>query len=229
LLAIIGIAVAAFRWRHERGPSWTRFAVCYTLLMALLYALIPYKTPWCALGFWHGATWLAGIGAASLASGAWWRQIAFGAAVLAMSWDLTNQARAAALDERLMLNLNNPWVYAHPTSQAKRLGDELQVLARASGQNSDMTLVVVAPGGDYWPIPFYARFLKRIGYFESVPAGLGAARPPVVIAAASVAEDTAKELGPNYVSDYFGLRRGIVMSVFARKDVDAKRAQIESK
>ncbi len=233
LLALVGIFVVVRGWRAargpgEQGPSWTRFALCYTVLMAVAYALIPYKTPWCALGFWHGATWLAGLGAASLASGNWWRRAAFGAVILAMSWDLSRQARAGSLNERFLLSANNPWLYAHPTMDQKRLQQRLQVLAQASGRGDAMTLIVIAPGDDYWPIPFYARALKNVGYFESVPPQLRAARPDVVIAAApqdgvSMATQAARVLGPEYVVDeYIGLRRGVPMCVFVPRKLEVR-------
>ncbi len=227
LLALVGIGVVLRGWKREEGPSWMRFALCYTLSMALVYSLIPYKTPWCALGFWHGATWLAGLGAASLASASWWRRVLFGAMILAVSADLSRQALAGAVNERFVLNDNNPWPYSQPRMDQKRLEQRLQVLARASRQGNAMTLIVIAPGDDYWPIPFYARALKNVGYFRSVPPQLKAARPPVVIASApdegvSMADQVAKMLGSGYETEYIGMRRGVNMCVFVRKDVEAR-------
>lgn len=230
LLALIGIAVALGRWKGEEGASWTRFALVYTLSMALVYSLIPYKTPWCAMNFWHGATWLAGLGAATLASGKWWKQAAFGAAVLAMIWDLSNQARAGSLDERLMLNRNNPWLYSHPTMQVKR---EVQVLARAIGPKEVNPLIVIAPNADYWPIPFYARSLRNVGYTTSVPPQLRAARPAVVIASPEFADQVARALAPGYEAEFLGLRRDISRQVpplglFVRRDIQVKRQQLQA-
>lgn len=226
LLSLVGIAVAVGRWKGEAGPSWTRFALVYTLSMALVYSLIPYKTPWCAMGFWHGATWLGGMGAASLASGHLSKKLAFGAAILAIGWDLANQARAATLSEVWMLKPSNPWVYAHPTMQVKR---EVQVLARAIGAGEVNSLVVIAPDSDYWPIPFYARSLPRVGYFPSVPRGLKAARPAAVIASPAVADQAARALGSSYEADLLGLRRGLPpLSLFVRRDVQAKRLRLQA-
>src|SRR5206468_1869687 len=36
------------------GPGGLRFLGFYTLLMLLTYSAIPYKTPWCLLGFLRG-------------------------------------------------------------------------------------------------------------------------------------------------------------------------------
>ena len=66
LLACIGV-VAAFRAKDTAlcDPSLLRFLALYTILLTLLYALIPYKTPWSMLSFVHGLALLAGVGAAA--------------------------------------------------------------------------------------------------------------------------------------------------------------------
>ena len=43
-----------------------RFLAFYTVLMTVIYSLIPYKTPWCMLGFLHGLILLAGIGVVAI-------------------------------------------------------------------------------------------------------------------------------------------------------------------
>jgi hypothetical protein len=46
-----------------------RFLAVYACAMALVYSLIPYKTPWCLLGPLHAMILLAGVAAASLLEG----------------------------------------------------------------------------------------------------------------------------------------------------------------
>ena len=63
LLAIVGVIAA---WRKGNEPRETatfpRFIAIYTIMMLVIYSLIPYKTPWCMLGFLHGTILLAGLG-----------------------------------------------------------------------------------------------------------------------------------------------------------------------
>ncbi|MCL4401069.1 MAG: glycosyltransferase family 39 protein, partial [Acidobacteria bacterium] len=56
LLAVVGIPMA---WK--RGGV-ARFLAVYGAAMVLAYSLIPYKTPWCVLGFLDALILLAGIG-----------------------------------------------------------------------------------------------------------------------------------------------------------------------
>ena len=65
LLAAVGI-VAVFKRCILAGSSaeFLRVLVFYTLTLAAIYTVIPYKTPWCMLGFLHGLILLSGVGVA---------------------------------------------------------------------------------------------------------------------------------------------------------------------
>jgi uncharacterized protein (TIGR03663 family) len=66
-LALVGIAAAfAKRGIAAEHVPLARFLALYTIILTVLYALIPYKTPWCALGFLHGMVLMAGVGAVAL-------------------------------------------------------------------------------------------------------------------------------------------------------------------
>lgn len=67
LLAAVGL-VAAVRVKgtSAAGGYLLRFIAFYTVIMTAVYSAIPYKTPWCLLGFLHGMILLAGAGAAVL-------------------------------------------------------------------------------------------------------------------------------------------------------------------
>ena len=55
VLALVGAwSIVARKEGPEGDRSFLRFLVVYTALMTLAYSAIPYKTPWCALGFLHG-------------------------------------------------------------------------------------------------------------------------------------------------------------------------------
>ncbi len=56
----------------SRSPSpgdFVRFLAVYTLVLTVLYAAIPYKTPWCLVSFLHGMTLLAGVAAWTMVRG----------------------------------------------------------------------------------------------------------------------------------------------------------------
>jgi hypothetical protein len=109
-----------------------RFLVVYTLLMVIAYTVIPYKTPWCLLGFLHGMILLAGIGAVRLfhafGSTRMRRTLVLaclGAAVVHLGW----QAWAGSF--RYEADPRNPWVYAHTTTDVFVVAGRIERLARA--------------------------------------------------------------------------------------------------
>jgi len=157
-LAVWG-GVGAFARRGAPGASgaFVRFLVFYTAILAVIYTVIPYKTPWSALGFWHGAVLLAGAGAAALP--AWlpgrrlkmagWIVLVTGAAQLAFqAW---RSAVVCPADPR------NPWAYAQTLPNFLELVDKVDAVAQASPDGAALRLNVIAPGYDFWPLPWSLR------------------------------------------------------------------------
>ena len=88
--------------------------------MAVIYASIPYKTPWCVLGFLHGFILLAGVGASRLLAvpsarvGKALVGALLGAAVIHLGW------LAWAGSVRFASDPRNPYVYAHTGTGVSR-------------------------------------------------------------------------------------------------------------
>ena len=67
LLAVVGFVAALTRkGLSAANADLLRFIAFYTLILTVAYSAIPYKTPWCMLGFLHGMILLAGVGAVVL-------------------------------------------------------------------------------------------------------------------------------------------------------------------
>ncbi|MGA2543726.1 MAG: flippase activity-associated protein Agl23 [Verrucomicrobiota bacterium] len=170
LLAVWG-GIAAFARRGLPGGSaaLVRFLVFYTAILALIYTVLPYKTPWSALGFWHGAVLLAGVGVAALL--AWLPgprlKITAGIVVLTGAAQLACQAWQSAV--AYAADPSNPWVYAQTSPDLLNLVDKVDAVAQASPQGRGVYINVIAPGDDYWPLPWYLRTYSGVGYPENVP------------------------------------------------------------
>lgn len=173
LAAIGGGAALAGRLPGTVDRRLARFLALYSVVLAIVYSAIRYKTPWCVLGFHHGWVLIAGVGVAVLVdgcgvrSGARW---AIGLVVLVAAAHLGWQAWRAAFvypaDRR------NPWVYAHTSPDLLRLVQRIQAIAEANGRPADMVLKIMAPQGDYWPLPWYLRAFpaSNLGWYPQVPA-----------------------------------------------------------
>lgn len=196
-----------FWWQRGTGPVWTegsiaalalvglaagilgklpktidRSLVCflgvYTVLMTLLYSALPYKTPWCALGFLHGMILLGGVGATVLVHampGRTWKAATItllAAAIAHLGW----QAHRASFVD--YAHPDNPYVYAHTTEDVPRLARRIEQIAASHPDGHAMHVQVICPDHDYWPLPWYLRRFGRVGWFDGIPEGLPA---PVIV------------------------------------------------
>jgi uncharacterized protein (TIGR03663 family) len=181
---ILGLAAAgvAAGWGRRRvpgtDPKVLRFLSLYTLLLLIAYSAIPYKTPWNLLGFLHGMILLAGVGAV-------WVVRAFPgtagraaiAAVLALGAShLAWQAWAGSF--RFPADPRNPYVYAHTGDGVFTVVERLEGLARAHPSGSSMPLQVISRE-NLWPLPWYLRGLRRVGWWNGVADD--AEKAPVIL------------------------------------------------
>jgi predicted membrane-bound mannosyltransferase len=211
LLAMVG-AIAGFRRRKlgDTHASFVRFIAMYTLLLTGFYSFLAYKTPWCLLSFWHGAILLAGVGAALLfrtASTPWWR-LAF-ATVLVLSathlgWQSWRANTSYAEDPR------NPYVYAQTSHDLLRLVQQVEALASVDSRGHKLLLKVMAPDGDYWPLPWYLRRFEQAGWWDHVPEDPYA---PIIIASAKL-QAALDEKKTHLMVGYFQLRPQLFLELY---------------
>jgi len=159
LLLAVWAGVAAFARREAPGASaaFVRFLLFYTAILAVIYTVLPYKTPWSALGFWHGAILLAGAGAAALPGWLAGRRlrIAAGIVILTGAAQLGFQAWQSAV--RYPADPRNPWAYAQTLPNLLELVDKVDAVAQASPDGAGLRMDVIAPDYDFWPLPWYLR------------------------------------------------------------------------
>jgi uncharacterized protein (TIGR03663 family) len=169
-LALVG-GISAFTRRGVAGanPALTRFLACYTLALTLVYSLIAYKTPWCLLGFWQGMVLLGGLGVAALWQWAGSAALRVGlaavllAAMAQLGWQAWRTAHTFAADRQ------NPYVYAHTSADLLRLVGKVRALAALHPKANQALIQVIAPGQDYWPLPWYLRQFTQVGWWGAIP------------------------------------------------------------
>jgi len=216
VLAIVG-AIAGFRRRRLAGAhaSFVRFLALYTFLLAAFYSLLAYKTPWCLLSFWHGAVLLGGVGSAVIVRTARNRQwrlaitgllLAGGTHLAWQSW-LTDTTYAA--DPR------NPYVYAQTSSDVFELVNQLEGLAAVDPSGYKLLVKVMAPEGDYWPLPWYLRRFEQTGWWDHLPQDPFA---PVMVVSAKLhaALDDKKT---HLMVRYFQLRPQLFFELYVKRDL----------
>jgi uncharacterized protein (TIGR03663 family) len=222
--AILGLAILGARAAFVRqglanaSASFVRFLALYSFGLCAAYSLIAYKTPWCLMGFWHGMILLAGVGSAWLVERTTrcWLRIGIQVVLLAGAGHLAWQAWLAntvyAADPR------NPYVYAQTSPDLLSLVRKVQDLARTDAQGARMVVKVLSPDSDYWPLPWYLRNLKHVGWWDQVPTDPYA---PVMIVSAQL-HAALDDKQTHVMIGYFQLRPQVFLELY----VDLKLWQV---
>jgi len=165
ILAAVGAVVSL---AGKKSPL-LRFLALYTILLTAIYSAISYKTPWCLLSFFHGMILLAGVGASALVEFVRARPMKFVtvSALLGLTAQLSWQAWRASYvyptDRR------NPYVYAQTVPDLLNLVHRAEGLARVAPAGYETIVKIIAPDSDYWPLPWYLRRFKHVGWYEKLP------------------------------------------------------------
>ena len=250
LLAVVGfIAAMTKKGSSSANVHFLRFIALYTLILTVVYSVIPYKTPWCVLGFLHGMILLAGFGAVVLI------KLVPNVLPLLIVLLLLFESSAHLLWQSYLSNYKfyadsrNPYVYAHPTTDVFTVVQRVEEMARVLKEmaeehpvNVKMHIRVICPEHDYWPLPWYLRRFEE-GIIEwTDQVDVDATSAPLIIATSDVeAALTNKlyELTPIekrqmylFLFDkpyYVWLRPKVKLLGFVRKDLwDRFQQQAES-
>jgi predicted membrane-bound mannosyltransferase len=216
LILVLGIVggVAAFALKKRTSSAPMRFVAAFTLVAAVVYSAIPYKTPWNVLPFFAGAVILAGEGAVVLVESLKGRavRVAAGAVLLAGFVHLGVQCRRASFV--LHSDPRNPWVYAQTIGDVRNLVRRLDSLSRGRPEGRDMLIKVVASPSETWPLPWYLRGYRQVGYWTEPEAAGGFEGVPAVVCSVEAAQALEPVLDRGYRAEYFGLRPGVLVCLY---------------
>ncbi|HEY0097724.1 MAG TPA: hypothetical protein VGB76_02120 [Pyrinomonadaceae bacterium] len=232
LTLVGGYAINSIYRADEKPGLWRVVALslfCFALLtmfelfIALVqpkslmpYLFINYKTLWP----WVGMTLLfAGMGSYALnqsykTGGTGRAGRVFALATLAL-------ALVVCAYQTYMINLvhydNDAYiyVYAHTKRSYVELIDEVERVAARAGTKFETPITVTAP--EYWPMPWYLRDYKNVGYHGRLtPANNAAA----IIASKAQQSEVLAANGTRYllVGDY-EMRPGVMLTLYVRRDL----------
>ena len=113
------------------------------------------------------------------------------------------------------------YVYAHTRRETLKLVDEVNRLAQRTHQGTETGITIVSP--DYWPLPWYLRDYKRVGYFGR----MAPSNEPIIIAKQDQADEVKTTFGDRYqqihsganTAGSFPLRPGVDLLLFARREL----------
>jgi uncharacterized protein (TIGR03663 family) len=193
ILAVYGF-ISSFhkKWILSGDVNFLKFISFYTLFLTVIYSVIPYKTPWCVLGFLHGMILLAGFGAAVMIQNAR-KNVALIKVSLVLA-AIALGCHCYSINYKVYADSRNPYVYAHPTMEIFDLLEKVDFYTKASPEGKHMYIEVICPEHDYWPLPWYLRSYTSVAWRTEIAFNEPSA--PLIIASASpsVESDLTKKL-----------------------------------
>jgi len=186
LLAFYGLIVSLRKKNFGGDIILLRFIAFFTIIMAVIYSLIPYKTPWCMLSFLQGMIIMARFAAASIiryckktyVKNLVYLMLAFGLLGLGLQAYVTSYI--------YYTSPSNPYVYAHPTKKVFDLENRVRQIASVHPSGDNMYIQIISPE-NYWPIPWYLRDFPNVGYWNEPDMNTPVA--PVIIASQKVEQE----------------------------------------
>jgi uncharacterized protein (TIGR03663 family) len=192
--------------KRDRSPF--AFLAYYSFLLAAIYSLIPYKTPWLALNFWLPITLFAARALESL-----WEltieHLSLRAAIPAFAFVGAVAAAFIAHDTRQRVFVHpadetNPYAYAHTSEDLLGLPAEIEEMAR---RNAIATPRIAVIASDPWPLPWYLRHFSQVGFWQP---GQQPTEADFYITTTEAAGQYSDRLR-NYRPDFFGVRPGVLI------------------
>jgi len=155
---------------------------------------------------------LAGLGAMALlrVCRPQWLKWTTGAVLVAAAAQLGWQAWRASFP--YCASQFNPYVYAQTTPDILKLVDKVEALARVSPQGHDAVVKMMAPGNDYWPLPWYLRRFTRVGYWNNIPPDPLA--PIMIVSSEFQAAFDERPEKTHLMAGYFQLRPQVFFELY---------------
>jgi uncharacterized protein (TIGR03663 family) len=210
LLGVLGAIAAVLRPRN----SFALFCGLWAFGILAAYSLVPYKTPWLALNF---IVPLAVIGGYAFQ----WIYEFVGKELSRPIILVVALALGISCYQMIQLNFFHydddhfAYVYAHTRREMLDMLDDIDKVAKRNGTGFDTGITIVSP--EYWPLPWYFRDYKRVGYYGRIATSNEA----IIIASEGQKEEIQTTFGDRYrqVNSEFSLRPGVDLLLFVRKDL----------
>jgi len=221
LILVLAAAGSIFLFRkrlgYGRSPGFMRFVFFYAVVSAAVFSLIPYKTPWNLLPFYAGFLLLAGFGAASLIDCLSPSRARFIILIILAAGSVHLGYQSWRGNDRYFADPRNPYVYAQTGTDFMKLVDRVNGLAGAHPDGTGMLIKVIAGPYETWPLPWYLRRFARVGYWTDAEAAGGFEGASAVICSQEEAEKLDSRLRDRFQPEYYGLRPGVLLSLYVEE------------
>ncbi len=216
LVALAALGALLSLWMTRR--RFPLFAAQWGFGLLAAYSLIPYKTPWLVLSMLVPFALAGGYAIDRLyRRGAGWRGVSLVvlSGCLAVMLYQTYQVNFVHYDDDTY-----PYVYAHTRRSFHELIAEAERVAERAGGvewREKASFNIAVENQEYWPLPWYLRDWKRIGYIGRITQ----TSDDMILIKDTQAADLEAMLGDRYqrVGGTYDLRPGVKLALYARKEL----------
>jgi uncharacterized protein (TIGR03663 family) len=209
MLASLGALLALWKTRR-RFPL---FAALWGFGLLAAYSIIKYKTPWLVLSMLIPFALAGGYAVDWLyRRRGGWRTLALALLVfsLIVATYQTVQLNYVHYDDDKYI-----YVYAHTKREYVDLINAVKQIGERAGTKFDTRINVAAP--EYWPMPWYLREYKYVGYQGRV---IPAINDAVIIASTGQSAEMQATYGVNYLLvGTYPMRPGVTLTLYVRRDL----------
>lgn len=202
--AVLGII---FLVRNKNNtPTFLRAGVLFSGVLLIIYSAIPYKTPWLMLTPYAGVALLAGYGLTQFwkAQSSSMGRMAAAILVTVTLGELVWRERRAL--HRFAGDARVPYFYQQTSPQFPEIINNLEKLRHASGVESPK--VLVCSPDHAWPLPWYLKDWKYVGYHSEVPD----ARPyDIILVDSRIPDEKQRALLGKLPAEPYGLRPNVLL------------------
>lgn len=219
-MLIVGLALigGVSAWRHrdfgDLDKRLLRFLAVFTAVVAVLYSVIPYKTPWLMLTFHQGLLILAGFGAVTLWRVRSSRSWKVGVALILAVGTAQLSVQMWRANFKLESDPRNPYVYVQTSRDFLKLVDRIGAITTQEPAGADAVVAVITNPQDAWPLPWYLRKYRNVGFWSDMSAFPASLKPAVIVT--SMDKDQAIE---GYETELYQLRPDVFLHLHLRGDL----------
>ena len=196
---------------------WLRYITCYSVLAATVFSLIRYKTPWNLIHFHIGFILLAGCGVSLLLQLPKTRVVRGLLMIVLAGLGCHLGIQNWKANYRYPADTRNPYVYAQTSPDYLRLVRRVADVAALHSDGEDMLIKVIAGPHEQWPLPWYIRNMRRVGYWTNTEEAGKFEDAPVLIVSQENAEELEAALGDRYISEFYGLRPWVLLTLYIER------------
>jgi predicted membrane-bound mannosyltransferase len=214
------------RWNDaERRNIFIEIVFIFTLLLLLIYSIIPYKTPWSMMTFWTGIAVVAAYGISE--SLKIFPRLKLYLIIIISAGTIHQAWQSYKISFSYQFHPQNPFVYAQATDDMAVISKTISNIYGAAADKEKTSICIAAAGDDYWPLPWYLRSFKNAGWFNRIPGDVH--RYPIILTRPEFETELLEKLyltpppGERnlYIPlfrDYMELRPGVEIRGYVRKD-----------